>query len=135
MAAALLASEGVPYAIEVPFLNRSIDLVFMEGDLITAVEFKRSDWRRGLLQARDHLLGADRVFVCLPANKINDGVLREADAFGLGVLSWSIDNPLEIRADAIVSVLSMQTTRRWLVDCFQYRRSESKLQLNSCEAE
>lgn len=95
-ALSLLGSRRLRCATEVPFLNRSIDLMFddpVEG--LVAVEFKRRDWRRALLQARDHLLGTACVYVCLPVPRVSKEVIIEADDFGIGLFTWSPERPLE----------------------------------------
>lgn len=60
-----LRREGMLVMHEVPINGRVADLVGI-GNLLTAVELKLSDWRRGLLQAMTYQLACDRVYLCMP---------------------------------------------------------------------
>lgn len=62
----VLERENVVFAVEVPFMNRSVDLVFYKDEKIKAIEFKLHDWQKAVKQAKVHSLGADEVYVCLP---------------------------------------------------------------------
>jgi len=64
--------------LEVPFLNRCIDMVMInEKGVIFTVEFKISNIRHAIRQAYDHALGADYAFICMPeTTKINMELLK-----------------------------------------------------------
>ena len=52
---------------EVPFLSRCIDVILInEYDEIISIEFKVSKWRHAIEQAKNHKLGADKAYICLP---------------------------------------------------------------------
>jgi hypothetical protein len=57
---------------EVPFLSRCIDLVLItkESQSIT-IEFKIKNWRKAIEQAKNHKLGADKSYICLPEMKLS----------------------------------------------------------------
>jgi hypothetical protein len=61
---------------EVPFLSRCIDLVLISNkrEIIT-IEFKVKNWREAIGQAKDHMLGADKVYICIPQKKPNDNFI------------------------------------------------------------
>jgi len=86
----------------VPILGRCIDLAFIEEGAVTTVEFKLRDWRRALEQARDHRLGADHAYVCMPRRQVSEKMRSELLRLGIGLFffvergSW----PFEIVLDA-----------------------------------
>jgi hypothetical protein len=77
---------GVPCAWEAALLGRSVDLALIHDNALWTVEFKKSDWRKALKQARDHLLGADFAYVCLAERTPSDACLLAAEKAGVGVL-------------------------------------------------
>lgn len=120
-----LSSREVQVAIEVPLLNRSIDLVFRDEEgVLTAVEFKRHDWRRALKQAQDHRLGTERVYVCVPESVISESLVREAANIGVGILAWSRTNPLRQFLDPEPSTLPLAAVSDWLLRAFRTRIEE-----------
>ena len=122
----VLVRKDVEYATEVPLMHRSIDLVFRDGDEFVAVEFKRHDWRRGLAQARDHALAVDRVYLCLPSERVTKALRREAAEAGVGVLGWSPQAPLSEAVAAQRSDLVWTVSRRWLEARFEFCRSRDE---------
>src|SRR5207247_1503135 len=88
--AALIALRrlGVPCVWEGALLGRSVDLIFLEGEDVCTVEFKKHDWRRAVKQARDHLLGADYAYVCLAERKPSDACFAAAEKAGVGALGY-----------------------------------------------
>jgi len=122
-----LARLGRRFATEVPFLNRSIDLVYEDQqlDALVAIEFKLSHWQRGIKQARDHLLGTVWVYICLPESKISESLLDRASRESLGVLAWSRDEPLKVRLQPkCAEDYVLDTTTSWLYDAFNSRLEE-----------
>ena len=83
-----LRKLDVPSKWEAPLLGRSIDLVFYKDGAVHSIEFKLRDWRRAIVQARDHQLGADFAYICLPEKKATEAMLRAAEEEGIGVLEF-----------------------------------------------
>lgn len=83
---------------EVSFLSRSIDLLLCQDDEITAIEFKLRDWRKGIRQAEECLIGADFAYVCLPKRKKprNGYLTRAFLRTGIGLFTFEPegDSPL-----------------------------------------
>lgn len=80
---------------EVPFLGRSIDLVYVcNNRSIVAIEFKLHprDIYRGLKQAKYCLLGADRVYVCIPKFAFSDSISLAFLDIGVGLMLVDIKN-------------------------------------------
>jgi len=73
---------------EVPLLGRIVDLVYLESNKIITVEFKIRDWRRAILQARDHLLGADYSYICMPKRRVTDSLKEELRKVGIGLIFY-----------------------------------------------
>jgi len=69
-------------------LGRIVDLVYLESNKIITVEFKIRDWRRAILQARDHLLGADYSYICMPKRRVTDSLKEELRKVGIGLIFY-----------------------------------------------
>ena len=83
---------GVACKWEAALLGRSVDLAFFHDGLINTVEFKLKDWRRGLEQARDHQLGADLAYICIPGKRPPEEIIELAVDFGIGILLFRDDS-------------------------------------------
>lgn len=81
-----LRASGVPTKWEAPLFGRSVDLIFYKKDALHSIEFKLNDWRRALKQARDHQLGADFAYICLPGKSVSNAILEAAESEGIGIL-------------------------------------------------
>jgi hypothetical protein len=80
---------------EVPFLSRCIDLVLLTNDeKIITVEFKIKNWREAIEQAKDHMLGADKVYVCLPQKKPSETLVNLLVSEKIGLFLY---NPSELQ--------------------------------------
>lgn len=90
--------------LEVPFLSRCIDMVLVTGDdKIISIEFKLNKWRDAIEQARDHKLGADLAYICLPKKKrLTDKLRKELVDNGIGLYFYNpeLSNPLEVAIPA-----------------------------------
>lgn len=92
---------GLSACCEVPLLGRCVDLAYAKGKFIVTVEFKLRDWRRGLVQARDHLLGADFAYICMPKRTITDRMRGEFIRAGVGLMfyrekgNWPFETVIE----------------------------------------
>lgn len=83
-----LRKLDIPSKWEAPLLGRSVDLVFYKDDAVQSIEFKLQDWRRAIVQARDHQLGADFAYICLPEKKITKSMFEAAKEEGIGILEF-----------------------------------------------
>jgi len=81
-----LRSLDVPTKWEAPLLGRSVDLVFYKDGAVHSIEFKLKDWRRAITQARDHQLGADFAYICLPGKTVTEAMRQAAEEKGIGIL-------------------------------------------------
>lgn len=112
-----LRKEGVPSLWEAPIMGRSVDLVYLdETDLIT-IEFKLKDWRKGLRQARDHQIGADFAYLCIPHREASLALRDAAKDAGVGLLRFSdgLGWPFEIIQPALRSTLTWSVIREQLL--------------------
>ena len=103
---------------EVPLLGRIVDLVYIQDGLVITVEFKMRDWRRAILQARDHLLGADYSYICMPKRKAGEqlqSAIREAQV-GLVFHKKNGNWPFEVVIDAPRSKDTWEVARRDLIE-------------------
>lgn len=99
------------YRREVPILGRYADLVYLQGKSIFSIEFKLSNWKRALIQARDHQLAVNYAYVCFPREFVTREVSKQARSFGIGVLYFDQENKhwpfkVSIKASKSNSILS-----------------------------
>jgi hypothetical protein len=81
----LMGDESVTVCREVPMLGRFIDLAYIKGRTIVTIEFKLNNWKRAIQQARDHKLGADFAYICMPKRTITDRMREEVMESGVGL--------------------------------------------------
>ena len=86
--------EYVRIVREVPFLSRCIDLVLVANDgEVISIEFKIKNWRQAIEQAKNHMLGADRAYICLPYKKPSNLLLEALTEAKIGLYQYSPDKP------------------------------------------
>lgn len=79
---------------EVPFLSRCIDVVLLDqANEVVSIEFKVSKWRHAIDQAKNHKLGADKAYICLPERKLTDILSQAVYEAGIGLLFLETDPP------------------------------------------
>lgn len=95
-----IASISVKH--EVPLLGRIVDLVYLQNGRVFTVEFKMRDWRRAIMQAKDHLLGADYSYICMPKRKISKNFKAELKKAKIGLVFHKEvgDWPFEVMIEA-----------------------------------
>ena len=72
---------------EVPFLSRCIDVILInEEDEIISIEFKVTKWRHAIEQAKNHKLGADKAYICLPKRNVSEVLKKAVTDAGIGLL-------------------------------------------------
>jgi hypothetical protein len=86
--------------LEVPYMSRCIDMIIVDNDYkLVSVEFKIKNWRKALEQARDHMLGADKSYVCIPKppKEVSPSLISELEKHGIGLFLYDTtkDFPLE----------------------------------------
>lgn len=86
--------------LEVPYMSRCIDMILVENDYkIVSIEFKIKNWRKALEQAKDHNLGADKSYVCIPKTQkeVSQKLTKELKKHGIGLFLYncSKDYPFE----------------------------------------
>ncbi len=120
-----LEELALEYYLEVPCLSRCIDLIILERGVTTAIEFKLKDWRRGLSQAREHLLAVDTSIVCLPWRRTTDEMMQAFSSSGVGLSLFPGDGPW-----AFKEVVSPSRSKEkwgiaeaWLEEALTARRS------------
>jgi hypothetical protein len=112
-ASRLRAERGIHALAEVPIMGRVADLAFMhDGDLVT-MEFKISNWRRAIRQARDHRLAADFAYICMPERQLTGALLSALEANGVGLAFCTPvgAHPFEVIVKAPRSVDTWSTAR------------------------
>ena len=98
----LLRSAEIDVCLDVPIMGRCVDLAYLCKGEITTIEFKLKDWKRALKQARDHMLGADYCYICMPERSITDYFKTEIESSGIGLLFFRNEEgwPFQIIVEA-----------------------------------
>ena len=106
---------------EVPILGRNVDLAYLTEEEVYTVEFKLRDWRRAIRQARDHLLGTDYAYICMPRRKVSDAMMSELERVGVGLLFFCDEGdwPFEEIVEAPRSQVTSEIARKWTVEYIQ----------------
>ena len=120
----LRESFSVSVGQEVPLLGRTIDLVYIDNGVVVTIEFKLRDWRRAISQARDHLLGADYAYICMPRRTVTDGLRLELEEAGVGLVFYKDGDewPFEEIVAAPKSKDTWITARSMLVEYVNSKR-------------
>ncbi len=84
----LAAWSTVRLCCYVPLLGRCVDLAYILAGSVVTVEFKLHDWRRAVIQARDHRLAADYAYICMPERNVSSRMLEEIGGAGIGLLFY-----------------------------------------------
>ncbi len=113
---------------EVPLLGRAIDLALEKEGAVFAFEFKLRDWRRALVQARDHRLAVDYAYICMPKRAVPD-VMRTAlldSGVGLAFYSTNQGWPFEIVVEAPKSTDVWPAAREALLRYLRHNSNQSR---------
>lgn len=85
---------GVPVIEGVPVGSRCADVVIiLEGQYIS-VETKLHNWRNAISQAKDHLIAADKTYICIPHIPREADVIGECQKRGVGLWTLPPDGEL-----------------------------------------
>jgi hypothetical protein len=88
----MLKQKRKTFTVEVPFLHRSIDLVYKdEYGRFCAVEFKLRNWKQAITQAKDYMIGAELVFICIPKSIYNDNIKNNVLANACGLIVFDTE--------------------------------------------
>lgn len=80
-------SAKVKVETEVPFLSRCIDVIIIdESNNIISIEFKVNNWKQAIEQAKNHKLGADRAYICIPKRALSVQLEESIKNAGVGLL-------------------------------------------------
>lgn len=88
-----LEKNDIVFSVEVPFFNRSIDLVYIDtSNNICAIEFKLYDWKRAVKQAIKTKTAVKASFICMPEKKVTNKLIEELKREKCGLLIYCNDN-------------------------------------------
>ncbi len=88
----ILERENLSFAVEVPFYNKSIDLVYTDNSgQLCALEFKLNDWKKAITQAKDCSTGAHKVYICIPKKKYSMKLEEQAEKVGCGLIIFDLE--------------------------------------------
>ena len=111
------------FCCEVPLLGRCVDLVFMKKKSLTSIEFKLTNWRRAIKQARDHRLGVDFAYVCMPEREVTEEMRFEFEQAGVGLFFYQKNGewPFKVVVKAPQSKEVWSTARIKVLEYLQER--------------
>ena len=106
---------------EVPLLGRYADIVYLNRKLLISIEFKLKDWRRALVQARDHLLGVDYAYICMPKRTITASMEQLFEDAGVGLIFYKEKGrwPFEVAIKASKSLETWSAARSRVYEFIQ----------------
>lgn len=104
-----LEKQNHEFTVEVPFFNRSVDLVYKNNETneTYSIEFKLRDWRKAILQAEDLLIGCQNVYICLPQNRSINKVKSIIRDRGFGLIIYDEKNNI------FQTVVSCENENTW----------------------
>ncbi|HBD24594.1 MAG: hypothetical protein A2566_02635 [Candidatus Zambryskibacteria bacterium RIFOXYD1_FULL_40_13] len=122
----LLESKKLTFSVEVPFYNKSIDLVYYnEQGILCALEFKIHDWKKALKQASDHLIGAQSSYICIPSNKDSDELRRVIKDSKCGLILFDFDAKKVLVVEESKNELVWEGASELLQKGFQYSKENN----------
>ncbi len=74
---------------EVPILGRYVDLAFVKDKYIYTVEFKINNCKRAFKQSKDHMLGADFCYICMPERTFKNTFIESLIDEGIGLFTFT----------------------------------------------
>ncbi|MBX3728537.1 MAG: hypothetical protein KF858_05065 [Candidatus Sumerlaeia bacterium] len=88
-----LVDEGYDVKLEVSNMGQSIDLVGLRGNnrWLTAIEVKRTNWKRALEQCQAHALVCDYIAIALALKGVPKQLSHELNHNGWGLLLFNHD--------------------------------------------
>ncbi len=116
--------QGFLVTTEVPFLHRSIDLVYKKAEELISIEFKLSNWKRAIKQAESHLLGSNKVYICIlkPKKGLSPLLQAEIENSPIGLLFFDPDEEtIEEIKPAEISQKIWAVGKYWLNKSFEER--------------
>lgn len=117
-------NQGFLVTTEVPFLHRSIDLVYKYENKLVSIEFKLSDWKRAIEQAKSHLYGSNEVYICIPKPKrgLSPMLKKEIKNSSIGLMFFDEEQEfIEKIFEATQSPKLWGVGENWLNDAFSKR--------------
>ena len=92
--------------LEVPYMSRCIDMILVKNDdEIISIEFKLSNWKKALKQAKTHRYGANKAYICMPepARGFKQEFIDALKELGIGLYKYNpgADMPFKTEVEAI----------------------------------
>lgn len=111
---------------EIPFLSRCIDMILVsKNDEIETIEFKLTKWREAIEQAKNHKLGADRAYICLPKRKPSPTLIEALEEANIGLYLYCPDDECKMQ-----KYLTAQNNSK--IDVFQSILKKNINKIASC---
>ncbi len=87
--------------LEVPYMSRCIDMILIKNnDDIITIEFKLTNWKKALKQAKTHKYGANKAYICMPepAKGFKSNFIKLLKKMDIGLYKYNPQKnmPLEI---------------------------------------
>lgn len=86
-----LRDEGYKTRLEVPNAGQSIDVVATKGRWVTAIEVKKTDWKRAVWQCGAHEILADFICIAIASVRVSEDLVEMAQQRGYGILHFDRD--------------------------------------------
>lgn len=113
-------------SVEIPYFNRSLDLVYIENEKeVGVIEFKLNNWRRCIEQASYCLGSAEYIYICIPMNSTISKAEQLARNFGIGIITFDENITFNFRLKA-----KRQKTKQNLKDVLKRKLEQAVLNDN-----
>ncbi|NLN81034.1 MAG: hypothetical protein GX136_00570 [Clostridiales bacterium] len=67
-------------------------MLLKDTNEVISIEFKVNNWKHAIVQAKNHKLGADKAYICLPKRKLTEALSRAVTNAKIGLLFFDSDN-------------------------------------------
>lgn len=107
---------------EVPMMGRSIDLAYIVGGALFAIEFKLHNWKKAIVQSYDYLLGADYAYICMPERDLSETMTAQLEEKGIGLIfyrqkgRWPFKEVIKARKSNDVWSVARQKTETYILE-------------------
>jgi len=98
--------------LEVPYMSRCIDMILVKNDdEIISIEFKLSNWKKALKQAKTHRYGANQAYICMPkpARGFKQEFIDALEEQGIGLYQYKPDAEMPFKTE----VEAIEPIERW----------------------
>lgn len=84
-----LTEKGYSVGLEIPTMGQSADIVAERSEQLTFVEAKIYNWKRALLQCKNHQIVADYIYIAIGTKSVSQDFYDAAREKGVGIIQYN----------------------------------------------